>query len=154
MSTAAHRTRVVPAGRAAPQPARRAPSRAPLEVVGPRGRRVRKRSLAPLLSGGVVSLSLLLVVIGHAELVQGQVRLTHVQSEITSARLLHQREGVTLATLENPARILRVAEDTLHMAPPAQVQQLAHVPLGVALPGPHVTPPAGGSPARTAASSG
>ncbi|HVC15648.1 MAG TPA: hypothetical protein VND62_12405 [Acidimicrobiales bacterium] len=154
MSTAVRRTRVMPAARVAPQPAARPAQRPPLEVVAPRARSIRRRSLAPLLSGAVVSLSLLSVVIGHAELVQGQMRLADVQSEITSARLLHQREGLTLANLENPSRILRVAEDTLHMAPPTQVRQLAHVPLTVALPAPHVTPSSGGSPARTAASGG
>lgn len=140
MSTAARRTLLVAAARGAPEPARRVERRRPsLEVVTPRVRRARRRSLAPILSGAVVSISLLLVVIGHAELAQGQMRLANVESEITSARLLHQREGLALANLENPSRILRVAEDRLHMASPAQVRQLAHVPLTVVLSPPHVT---------------
>ncbi len=151
-------TRVVasprPATQPAIRPATRVDQRPPLEVVAPRTRRARKRSLAPVLSGLVVSFSLLLVVIGHAELAQGQVRLANIQSEITSARLLHQREGLALANLENPSRILRVAEDTLHMVPPSQVHQIAYVPLDVPLPPPHVTPPAGTSPARPTASGG
>lgn len=154
MSTAVRRTGLVAAARVAPEPARRAQGRRPpLEVVAPRARRVRRRSLAPILSAAVVSISLLAVVVAHAELAQGQMRLANVQSEITSARLLHQREGLALANLENPSRILRVAEDTLHMASPTQVQQLAHVPLNVALAPPHVTTPSGSAPATSSTSS-
>jgi len=154
MSTAVRGTRLAAAARATPQPARHAPARKPyLEVVAPRMRRVRRRSVATVLAGLVVSLSLLLVVIGHAELAQGQVRLAGVEAEITSARLLHQHEVLALANLENPSRILRVAEGSLHMVPPTQVHQLAHVPLGTALPPPHVAP-AGNSPAVPASSGG
>lgn len=157
MSTAVQRTRVVAAQRAprtAAQPASPAPvRRTSLEVV-PRSRRIRRRRLAPLLSAGVVSFSLLLVVLGHAELAQGQVRLANVQAEITSARLAHQREVVGIANLENPTRILKVAENSLHMAPPSQVHQLAHVPLQDALPAAHVAPSTGTSPAQPAASGG
>lgn len=102
----------------------------------------------------MVSGSLLFVVIGHAELAQGQMRLANEQAEITSAELLHQGEVLALAKLENPSRILRVAEDTLHMASPSQVKQLAHVPLGVPLPAPHVAASTGGTPASKAASGG
>ncbi len=97
--------------------------------------------------------SLLFVVAGHAELAQGQVRLANLQVEITSAQLLHQREVLALAELENPSRILAVAEGTLHMRSPSQVRQLAHVPLGVVLPAPHVAA-AGRTPAPNAASGG
>jgi hypothetical protein len=159
VSTAVRRTRVVAGARAVPsavpQPARRAPGgRPPLEVVGPRSRRVRRRRLAPMLSAGVVSFSLLLVVAGHAELAQGQIRLANAQAEITSARLLHQREVLALANLEDPSRILKVAEDTLHMASPTQVLQLPYVSLADPLPSPHVAPSAGTSPAQPAASGG
>lgn len=123
-------------------------------MVAPRSQRVRRRPLIPILSGLAVSASLLLVVIGHAELAQGQVRLANVQAEITAARLLHQRESLAVANLENPSRILRVAEASLHMVSPAQVQQLAYVPLGVALPAPHVIPPAGAPPAQLATPGG
>lgn len=154
MSSAVQRARVVAASQAAPRPRRTGAPRPPLEVVAPRNRRVRTRSLAPILSGAVVSASLLVVVIGHAELAQGQMRLAGVQSEITSARLLHQREGLALANLENPSRILRVAEEKLHMAPPSDVRQLAHVPLSVALPPPRVTHSTATSSTRTSASGG
>jgi hypothetical protein len=155
VSTAVRGTRVVAAPRATPRPSERAtPRRPPLEVVAPRARRVKRRRVAPLLSGAVVSLSLLVVVVGHTELAQGQVRLAGVQSEITSARLRHQHEVLSVANLENPSRIERVAEETLHMAPPSQVHQLANVPLGVALPAPHVAPSAGTSAAQPAAPGG
>lgn len=156
MSTAAQRTRLVAASRIAAKPAKRgAPAaRPPLEVVAPRQRRVRHRRVAPLLSAAIVSLSLLLVVVGHAELAQGQVRLADMQTQITAARLAHQREVLALANLENPSRILRVAEGTLHMASPDQVRQLAHVPLGTAVPLPKVAPPASTSSTRSAAPSG
>jgi len=100
----------------------------------------------------MVTGSLLFVVVGHAELAQAQVRLANVQAEITSAQLLHQREVLALASLENPSRILRVAEDTLHMAPPSQVHQLAHVPLGVPLAAPHVTSTGATAASQTASS--
>ncbi|MGC8471284.1 MAG: hypothetical protein ACP5PM_03195 [Acidimicrobiales bacterium] len=154
MSTAVRGTRVAAAARVAPQPAQHVPVRRPsLEVVAPRARRARHRSLATLLAGLVVSLSLLLVVIGHAELAQGQVRLAGVQAQITSARLLHQREVLALANLENPTRILRVAEGSLHMVSPTQVHQLTHVPLGAVLPPPHIAS-ASLSPASPASSGG
>ncbi len=143
------------APRAGAQPAQRPhDGRPPLEVVAARTRRARRRQLAPLLAGAVVTGSLLFVVVGHAELAQGQMRLTSMQAEITSAQLLHQREVLALAKLENPSRILRVAEGTLHMAPPSQVHQLAHVPLGSPLPAPHVAASTGGTPAQPDASSG
>ena len=152
MSTAVRGERVVVA---AAQPARQAPSRRPsLEVVAPRVRRVRRRSLATILSGALVSLSLLVVVIGHAELAQGQVRLAGLEAQITSARLAHQREVLALANLENPTRILRVAEGTLHMAPPGGVRQLTRVPLGTALPPPHVVQPSSTAPAASVSSGG
>jgi hypothetical protein len=154
VSSAVQHSRVVAEVQAAPRPRRTGAPRPPLEVVAPRSRRIRRRSLAPILSGALVSVSLLVVVIGHAELAQGQMRLAGVQSEITSARLLHQREGLALANLENPSRILRVAEETLHMVPPSEVRQLAHVPLSDPLPAPRVTHSTGTSSTRTSTSGG
>ncbi len=139
--------------RAVPQQAEGAAGRRPpLELVAPRTRRVRRRRVAPLVAASVLSASLLLVVVGHAELAEGQVRLTDVQSEVTSAQVLHRREVLALATLEDPSRILQMAESILHMAPPSQVDQLAHVPLGVPVPAPHVVPATGGAPTSQAAS--
>jgi hypothetical protein len=153
MSTAIQRTRALAVGRAASQPAPRPARRPPLEVVAPRQRRAR-RSLAPIISGLLVSASLLMVVIGHAMLAQGQVRLATIQAEITAARLRHQREGLAVASLESPSRIFSVAEGTLHMEPPGQVHQLPDVPLGVPLPPPHLRASAGSAPARPATPGG
>ncbi|MGH8987077.1 MAG: hypothetical protein ACRDXC_00570 [Acidimicrobiales bacterium] len=160
MSVAAQRERAAAVGaevvsRSAAQPAWREDARRPsLEVVANRRRRTRRRFLAPLLSAAAVSGSLLLVVIGHAELAQGQVRLASVQAAITSAQLLHAHQVLAVARLENPARILGEAEGSLHMASPSQLHQLAHVPLGVQLPAPHVAASTGGTAAPETASSG
>jgi hypothetical protein len=67
--------------------------------------------------------------------------------------VLHQREVLALANVENPTRIVRVAEGSLHMVSPTQVHQLTHVPLGAVLPPPHVVS-AGLSPASPASSGG
>ncbi len=128
--------RAVPAPLRGPAPARRAP----LEVVTARRRRFRRRRLAPVLSAAMVSASLFIVVIGHAELAQGQVRLANMEAAITAAQIVHRRDVLTIANLENPSRILREAEQSLHMAPPSQVLQLPHVSLGVPLANPHVAP--------------
>lgn len=124
----------------ATQPRRReAPDRRPpLEVVQQRRRRVRRR-IAPILAGAIVSVSLFAVVIGHAELTEGQVRLSAAQQAVTAAENAHRQDVLALANLENPERILKVAEQTLHMSPPAGQRQVAHVPLGAALPAPSVT---------------
>ncbi len=141
--------------RSAAQPQRRdAPARRPpLEVVQQRRRRVRQRRLAPILAGVLVAASLFVVVIGHAELTQGQVRLTATEQAVTAAETAHRQEVLALATLENPARILKVAEQTLHMAPPTSQQQVPHVPLGTALPPPSVST-APSAPANPAATTG
>jgi hypothetical protein len=127
--------------------------RPPLEVVQQRRRRVRRRRLAPILAGALVSASLFLVVIGHAELTQGQVRLSAAEQAVTAAQTAHRQDVLALANLENPARILRVAEQTLHMAPPAGQQQVAHVPLDTPLPDPTVST-ASSAPAGSAANPG
>lgn len=149
MSTAALRTA------AQPHPQRRAAAerRPSLEVVQRRRRRVRRRRFAPILAGVLVSASLFLVVIGHAALTQGQVRLSAAEQALTAAQTAHREDVLALANLENPARILRVAEQTLHMTPPAGQQQVAHVPLDTPLSTPTVST-ASSAPANSAASPG
>lgn len=128
--------------RSIPEPLRAPVSdrRAPLEVVTSRRRRVRRRQLAPVLSAAMVSASLFVVVIGHAELAQGQVRLSNVDAAITAAQIAHRRDVLSIANLENPSRILREAQQSLHMATPSQVRQLPHVSLGVPVANPSVAP--------------
>jgi hypothetical protein len=127
--------------RTAAKPLRRpAPDRRPpLEVVQQRRRRVRRRRIAPILSGVLVSGSLFLVVVAHAELTQGQVRLSTVEQAVTAAQTAHRQEVLALANLENPARILKEAEHSLHMAPPGSQAQVPYVPLGTPLHAPSVS---------------
>ena len=128
------------AARSLPEPLRSPASdrSAPLEVVTSRRRRVRRRQFAPVLSAAMVSASLFVVVIGHAELAQGQVRLSNVDAAITAAQIVHRRDVLSIANLENPSRILREAQQSLHMAAPIQVRQVPHVSLDVPLANPHV----------------
>ncbi len=128
------------AARTAAQPRRRpAPDRRPaLEVVQQRRRRVRRRRLAPILSAAMVSASLFMVVIAHAELAQGQVRLSAIEQSLTAAQTAHRQDTLTVANLENPARVLQVAEQTLHMTPPVGQQQVPNVPLDKPLGAPKV----------------
>jgi hypothetical protein len=144
------------AARAYADPQRRPASRpAPLEVVRPRARPARRRPVTLILSGILFSAGLFTVVIGHAELAQGQVRLARIQAQITAADVAHRSEVLEVAKLEDPSRVLQVAEQTLHMLPPGQVHQLAHVPLDVALPSPAiVTAPNRSTAATTAAPAG
>lgn len=138
------------------QPQRRVSSarRPPLEVVQQRRRRVRQRRIAPILAGILVASSLFVVVIGHAELTQGQVRLSATEQALTAAETAHRQDVLALANLENPARILKVAEQTLHMAPPSGAQQVPHVALGTALPTPSLSTPPTTAPAGAAATPG
>lgn len=147
MSTAAIRTAAAPQRRSAEE------RRPALEIVHQRRRRARRRRLAPILAGVLVSASLFLVVLGHAELTQGQVRLSAVEQQVTAAQTAHRQDVLSLAKLENPARILRVAEETLHMAPPSGQQQVAHVPLDTPLPNPTVSTTSS-APANSAANPG
>lgn len=142
--------------RPAAQPRRRdAPERRPsLEVVQQRRRRVRRRRIAPILAGAIVSASLFAVVIGHAELTEGQVRLSAAQQAVTAAENVHRQDVLALANLENPERILKVAEQTLHMAPPTGQRQVAHVPLDTPLPAPSVSSGASATPAGSSVTSG
>lgn len=103
----------------------------------------RRRRRPGILPTAIVACGLLVAVAGHAIVAQDQVRLANVSAAITAAQLEHHQEVVSIATLESPSRVLRVAETTLHMSQPAAIAQLPHVPLGVPLPPPHVTSAAG-----------
>lgn len=144
MSTAPARL-TAPRSAAQPQRRRADEHRAPLRVVERRAARARRRILAPVLSAAMVSLSLFIVVIAHSELAQGQVRLARIQSAITNAQTLHRQELLALAQLESPSRILRKAEQSLHMTSANTVHQLPHVSLRTPLPDPSVAPAAGTS---------
>jgi hypothetical protein len=143
MSTVAARAA---SGRSAPGPDRRSGDRrAALQVVARRTSRVARPKLLPIVAAGIVAASLFAVVIGHAVLAQDQLRLATVQSAITAAQATHRREVVSVANLENPSRIVEVAEQSLHMVTPSTVDQLPYVTLHKALPPPSVAPAAPGT---------
>ena len=120
-----------------PAPAAASEREAPLRVVD-RGVARARRRVAPLVAAGFVVGSLLLVVIGHAELAQGQVRLAAVEAALTAAQAAHRQDALAVGALENPSRIVSQAEDHLHMVEPGQVLQVPHVSLSVPLPAPAV----------------
>lgn len=97
--------------------------------------------------------SLLLVVVGHSELAEGQVRLANVQAQLTAAQITHRQDLASVATLEDPSRIVGKAQKTLHMVSPTQVDQLPHVSLTSPVPPPTVTTTTTSPPASTATSS-
>lgn len=107
-----------------------------LEIVRERARRARRRRLVPLLSAATVASSLLAIVLGHSYVAQEQVKLAATEAAVTAAQVQHHQEMVSVAHLENPSRVLRSAEATLHVVTPAQVHQVPYVTLGVALPPP------------------
>lgn len=136
------------------RPASGAPDRRPaLEVVQRRRRWGRRRKWAPIVSGLLVAASLLLVVVGHSELAEGQVRLANVQAQLTAAQITHRQDLASVATLEDPSRIVGKAQKTLHMVSPTQVDQLPHVSLTSPVPPPTVTTTTTSPPASTATSS-
>ncbi|MGO9458256.1 MAG: hypothetical protein ACLP62_14630 [Acidimicrobiales bacterium] len=135
------------AARRAPAERRERPAptrfeRPDLRVVGdaPRRGRSRRGRLAPVLAASLVIGSLLLVVAGHAVLAEGQVRLSAVQSALSTAQAANGQDTLSLAALESPARIVAQAKDRLHMVEAGQIVELPYVPLGTPLPTPTVSP--------------
>jgi hypothetical protein len=124
------------------RPAATGAERPELRVVGdaPRRGQAKRGRLAPLLAGGLVVGSLVLVVAGHAVLAEGQVRLSAVQSALSAAQAANGQDALSLAALESPARIVAQAKDRLHMVEAGQIVELPYVPLGTALPTPTVSP--------------
>lgn len=140
----------------APRPDRRPPLRVVERGPGHRSRRAPRHRATLVLAAALVVGTLLAVVVSHALLAQGQVRLATVQAQLTAAQQAQHQEIVAVATLEAPSRVVAQAEQSLHMAPPAQIVQLPYVPLNVPLPPPSVAPaPAGtGSGGNPAGSGG
>jgi hypothetical protein len=132
-------TRRRPATAPAPRPAERRP---PLQVVDdqPRRRRVRRRRPARALSIALVVGTLMAIVVGHAVLAQGQVRLTAAQTSLAAAQSTDRQQTLKVAQLEAPARIVGEATGGLHMVQSQETTQLPHVPLDKPLPTPHVGP--------------
>jgi uncharacterized protein HemX len=113
----------------APAPSRApAPRRPPLRVVGPRRRRpARRRPLA--LAVGAALASLLAVGAAHAYLVQGQVRLAHLEQQLTAAQDQQRDLQVQLSRLEDPSHVVTQAEQQ-GLTVPSQVTDLPLVGAG------------------------
>ncbi|HEY5244697.1 MAG TPA: hypothetical protein VIJ60_03435 [Acidimicrobiales bacterium] len=129
------------ATRPSPAPDRRvAPDRRPpLRVVRDRPRRKGRRRSVAVVSLAMIGASLLSVVVGHALLAQGQVRLSAVQSALSAEQSAHRQAVIAAAKLETPSRIVAKAHQQ-GMAPPAQTNQLPRVPLTAPLSTPNVAP--------------
>jgi hypothetical protein len=133
------------AGRGTDAPSTR---RAPIRVVptGPRrgirgGRAgVGRGKLLTTISVAMVVAALLAVVVGHALLTNGQVRLSALQHQLTLEQSAHRQAELAVSQLETPARIVAAASGQLHMVRPAAVVELPYVSLSVPLPTPKVTP--------------
>ncbi|HVX22928.1 MAG TPA: hypothetical protein VHB02_16410 [Acidimicrobiales bacterium] len=154
-ATAARATRAADAAIAATQ-ARRAPDhreapdrRPPLRVVPRR----RARRWPVVLSVAMVGGSLLSVVIGHAMLAQGQVRLSAAQAALSAEQSVHHQAVLGAAKLETPSRIVAKARQQ-GMVPPAQTNQLPRVSLDTPLATPTVSPSTTTTAPATSGSSG
>jgi len=117
-----------PQSRVTPQRAARPQSRVtPLRVV-----KHRRRISPKMLATSIVIVSMLVIVVGHALLAEGQVRLGKLQSEATSIQATNRATVLTVSNLETPERIARAA-GSLHLVQPSAVIQLPSVPLSVPL---------------------
>jgi cell division protein FtsL len=124
-----------PARRGLPSPQRGSEDLRPrLRVVGPPSRRRRSWSLRPTLIVVVVLVlgSMLIVAGAQAYLTQQQVRLTGVQARLAAQVGEHHDLELRVATLSNPAHIVRAAQSQ-GLTVPSQVTDLPPVTLpGVA----------------------
>jgi hypothetical protein len=80
--------------------------------------------------------SLLAVVVGHAMLASGEVRLAAQQAGLTAEQANHRTMALSVAQLQIPGRIVARAEQLLHMEFPSDVSQLPSVPLDTPEPTP------------------
>jgi hypothetical protein len=96
--------------------------------------------LLTTISVAMVVAALLAVVVGHALLTNGQVRLSALQHQLTLEQSAHRQAELAVSQLETPARIVAAASGQLHMVRPAAVVELPYVSLSVPLPTPKVTP--------------
>jgi hypothetical protein len=122
-------------------PARPAIRRPPLRVVedpARRSRRGRKRAAPAIISLALLVGSLLAVVIGHAMLAAGDVRLSAQQAQLVAEEAQHRTMELATAQLQIPARIVAKAEQALHMVLPSQVTQIPAVPLNTPEPPPKI----------------
>jgi len=121
-------------------PAERQPSshpsrhkRARLRVVGQGSHQRAPRPLAKILAVAVVCASLLSIVVGHALLAQGQLRMGHIQTQLAKEKAINRSKVLDVAKLETPALISQEA-GTYHLVAPTAILQLPSVSLDQALP--------------------
>jgi hypothetical protein len=135
------------AGRPNQEPGRGAPRRLPLKVV-PAGREAAGRSLGrragrsrllTLISVAMVVGALLIVVVGHAMLAGGQVRMATIEHGLALEQSVHHQLELEVAQGETPDRIVSAAEGN-GMVHPTSVIELPYVSLTTPLPTPKVTP--------------
>jgi hypothetical protein len=111
--------------------------------------------LLTTISVAMVVAALLAVVVGHALLTNGQVRLSTLQHQLTLEQSAHRQAELAVSQLETPSRIVAAASGQLHMVRPASVVELPYVSLSVPLPTPKVTPaPAPPAPTTSPAGAG
>ena len=139
VSTATATARRAPARRTnVAQQKRRLPR---LRVVQ-RTRALRHRRLGEIVGIAILFVSILSIVIGHALLAQGQLRLGQIDRVVVQERAVHSQTVLKVAALETPARISSEA-GALHLVQPSQVLQLPSVPLTQPLPPIKITPAPG-----------
>lgn len=127
MSPATATARRAPAARPAP-PAQHRQRRARLRVVGQRSRARAPRPIAKFLAIAIFCLSLLVVVVGHSMLAQGQLRMGHISAELSQEQAVNRVTVLDVAALETPARISQEAS-AQHLVQPTEILQLPSVPL-------------------------
>jgi hypothetical protein len=93
-----------------------------------------------MLSVAMVVGSLLVVVVGHAVLANGQVRMAGIEHKLTLEQSVHHQIELQVAQGQTPSRIVSAALGQAHMVHPASVITLPYVSLTTPLPTPTVTP--------------
>lgn len=90
--------------------------------------KMRARRAGFTISIAMVILSLVVVVVGHSLLAQGQIKLSLEETALAHAKTVHRHLLITVATLEDPSRIVTEATK-LGMSVPSVVHQIPYVNL-------------------------
>ena len=128
-ATATATARRAPSQRRTANPQRRRPR---LQVVR-RTKIFSAKRTTEMIAIGILVLSLLVIVVGHTMLAQGQIRLGALNTQLNKEQSIHSATVLKVAALETPARISSEA-GSLHLVQPVQILQLPSVPLTQPLP--------------------
>ena len=121
----ASRLRVAPAPRPEPRPAPRPQLRVVRNgEVSPQVRR-RRAAAAGVAATIVVFGCLLALAAFQAVLAQNQLRLDHLERDVSAQQARYQRLRLRVAELESPARVVATAQERLGMVPPPGVTYLS-----------------------------